>query len=838
LALFRGSGRASKTDVLKRVISRDWKTPEERSELLNQLAGFRDLKADEVVPLLATSDTAVRAFGEYQIKERLDPKSMNAIIVELPRKTSRTQSTILNALVRVRPELAIPHVQRLVSEAERNDLAQRAMEALSALPVHQIGGEFGRFLAHKKADIRHMALVKIAESPALMKDAAIQNTIAGLGDDSDERIRLKVIGLVVQFRPSEAVRWCLQRLSDPSPAVQQAAVRVMGEALARMDESAEAEDQLLALLTDGSEAIRVGVIEIIMKRPDKERIIRKLLVFSKSLMGWVRDRTLATLRNYARDITEPVIRLMSDPDEDVRSMALAVGATLQSRAATPHIIKLLDDPDWWLRMTAAETLGKIGDPRAVPALLAGLDDPDTAMACVEALSRISEAKDQVLVPLAKQLSKDSVELRIETLDGLKRLGDRRVVPLIKLVVEQDPSPAVQRRAAEALSELTGDSRAVERLPDVEDGPSDPTQQELSPIEELLVKARAMGASDLHVVVDSPPSARLHGTLMELEGDAYTEETSRAAIEPILDANRKQRLEAERQLDFCHRIPGHGRYRTNVYIERKGWAASFRVIPNRVPTLPDIGMPSHLADLVNYHQGLVVVAGPSGSGKSTTLAALVNLFNERRRSHILCLEDPIEFVHQPRGCLINQRQVDKHTRSFAAALRGALRQDPDVIVVGDMRDPETVKLAIEASETGHLVIGTMNTTSAPKTIDRLIDAFPPSEQTQIRTMLSDTLKAVISQTLIPNAEGNGRVACFEVLMGTLGVSNLIRDNKTYQLIGQMQIGEHHGHITIDAALTKLLDGRRITAEQAWLKAQNKELFEGRVSPEFLAGLGGA
>ncbi len=833
MALFRGASRDGRNDLLKRVLERDWKTSEEKADLLKKLGGLRDLKADELLPLMSTSDNAVRAFAEYQLQERLDPKSITNILAELPKKTTRTQSALLNALIRARPELSIPHVQRLVSESESADVAQRAMEALSALPVHQVGSEFVRFLSHDRSDIRHMALIKVAEAQSLIGDEGIQTTIANMADDDDDRIRLKVIGLVVQFKPGDAVRLCLERLKDPSPAVQQAAVRVMGDALSRMDESAEAEDQLLALLTDGSETIRAAVIEIIMKRPDKDRILKKLLVFAKNLMGWVRDRTLATLRNYARDITQPIIRLMSDPDEDVRSMALVVGATLEARDATPHIVRLLEDPDWWLRMTAAETLGKIGDPRAIPPLIEAMEDPDTAIACLEALGKMKGYGDQVLVPIAKQLNSSTTEVRVEAVAALRSLGDRRVAPLLELVIKNDPSAMVQRRAAETLSELTGDSRHEERIA-VESEESGVRAGNLYPLEELLVRLREMGGSDLHVVVDSPPVGRLDGELKEMTDTAYTEQSSRAAIEPLLNDEQRRVLDEHKQLDYCHRIPGVGRYRANVYKERKGWAASFRVIPNEVPTLPDLGMPSHLADLVNYHQGLIIVAGPSGSGKSTTLAALVNLFNERKRAHILTLEDPIEFVHQPRGCLINQRQVKKHTRSFHAALRGALRQDPDVIVVGDMRDPETVKLAIEASETGHLVIGTMNTTSAPKTIDRLIDAFPPNEQSQIRTMLSETLKIVICQTLIPNARGSGRVACFEVLMGTLGVSNLIRENKTYQIPGQMQIGEHIGHITVDTALTKLLDSRQITAEQAWLKANKKDLFESRVSPEFLAG----
>ena len=831
MALFR-RGASGKGDTLKRVIAQDWKTKDEQRELLSQLGAHKDVRADELVPLLTAQDATVRSFAEYQLREKLEPKSIAAIIDELPKKTSRTQSQILHTLIRAKPDLAIPHIQRIVLEAVNKDLAIRAMESLSQLPAHQVSSEFVRFLSHKRGEIRHLALVKVGESRDLMADTSVQSAVSDMAEDEEEKIRLQVMEMVSRFSPGDGVRLCLERLKDPSPAVQQQAVRIMGETLQRLDSSAEAEDQLLALLTDGSEAIRTGVIEIIMKRPDKDRILRKLLVFCTSLMGWVRDRTVDTLRNHSADITDSVIRLMSDEDEDVRSMALTVGATLESKEATPHIIRLLDDPDWWLRMTAAETLGNIGDPRAVKPLLDAMKDPDTAMACIEALGRIKDPR--ALPHLAQQLSRSQVEIRMETLEALRAYGDRRVVPLLQEVVTQDPSPAAQVRAAAVIEELTGDSRATDSLVGRVSQTGESVAIDLKPLELLLIKARKMGGSDLHVVVDSPPAVRVHGELIELSDVKYTKESSSEAILALLTPGQRAAVKQHRQLDYCHTIKGDGRYRTNVYVERKGLAASFRVIPNEVPTLQDIGMPSHLADLVNYHQGMIVVAGPSGSGKSTTLAALVNLFNERRRSHVLLLEDPIEFVHMPKGCLINQRQVGKHTTSFSSALRGALRQDPDVIVVGEMRDPETVMLAIEASETGHLVIGTMNTTSAPKTVDRIIDAFPVGEQSQIRTMLSDTLKAVICQTLLPNAEGDGRVACFEVLMGTLGVRNLIRDNKTYQIIGQMQIGESAGHVTVDNALSKLLDGRRITPEQAWLKAQSKEQFEARVSPEFLAG----
>ena len=572
---------------------------------------------------------------------------------------------------------------------------------------------------------------------------------------------------------------------------------------------------------------------MLLKRKDRDRLLRKILLFCKNLVGWVRDRTLASLRVHADELGPDIVRLMGDPDEDVRAMALLLGSTLENREAVPHIVKLLVDPDWWLRMIDAETLGKCGGARAVPALVAALAEPDSTMVCIEALARIRDPK--ALVVVARLLNRPEVEIRIEVLNALKEFADPRCLPLLLRIAEEDPSRAVRDRAgklAEQWSTSLGPTTAGRiRIPEEL---RDAKMREYLPVQTLLVQAREEDASDLHILVDAPPVFRIHGRLIDVAGESVlSSERARALLEALLGPRERDLLQRNKQVDFCHTIPEIGRYRCNVYVERQGLAGAFRVIPNEVPTLDQIGLPSHLADIVNLHQGLVVVAGPSGSGKSTTLAALVNLFNEHRRSHILLLEDPIEYVHAAKGCLINQREVGRHTTSFASALRGALREDPDVIVVGQMRDAETVRLAIDTSETGHLVIGTMNTTSAPKTVDRIVQSFPIAEQQQIRVMLGETLKCVICQQPVPGAEGGGRIALFEVMMGTMGVRMLIRDAKTYQIARQMQIGETKGHVTIDSALSQLLAAGKITAETAWRRAKNRQIFEARLSPEFLA-----
>jgi twitching motility protein PilT len=295
------------------------------------------------------------------------------------------------------------------------------------------------------------------------------------------------------------------------------------------------------------------------------------------------------------------------------------------------------------------------------------------------------------------------------------------------------------------------------------------------------------------------------------------------------------LEQQHQLDFCYYIPQAGRYRGNVFHDHKGYNAVFRVIPEKPPTIQELGLPAHLAEIADYHQGLVLICGPSGSGKSTTMAALVNLFNETRSDHVLMMEDPVEFVHPFKNCLINQREVGSNTRSFARALRAALREDPDVIVIGELRDNESITLALTAAETGHIVLGTLNSTSAPKAIDRILSSFPVGEQPQIRASLSESLKYVIAQRLLPAREGRKQVAAFEVLKGTTNIANMIRDEKTYQIYSAMQIARSQGMQTFDEALKDLVKREQITAETAYMAANKKEEFEPLLSADFLKGL---
>src|SRR2546423_10907090 len=352
---------------------------------------------------------------------------------------------------------------------------------------------------------------------------------------------------------------------------------------------------------------------------------------------------------------------------------------------------------------------------------------------------------------------------------------------------------------------------------------------LGHVDEYLAIGQEAGASDVHLGVNAPPVWRLHGILQPIWPDAAklaSDETAALAEKFLTDA-QKIRLNEHGDADFAY-ANSSGRFRTSVVRQRLGIDLVFRIINTKVRTMDELGLPEHLKLLTRYQNGLILVTGSVGSGKSTTLAALVEQINMERREHIITLEDPIEYVFQPKGCHVTQREVHTHTLSFGAALRGALREDPDVIMVGEMRDLETISLAITASETGHLVLGTLHTGNASRTLDRVLDVFPPDQQEQIRIMVSESLRGVISQQLIPRADGKGRVLALEILTNTPAVANVIREATTYMLPGIIQTGKKQGMQLMDDALVELQGRGLISAEEAYARADQRTEMKARVN----------
>lgn len=342
------------------------------------------------------------------------------------------------------------------------------------------------------------------------------------------------------------------------------------------------------------------------------------------------------------------------------------------------------------------------------------------------------------------------------------------------------------------------------------------------ITELLAFSVQNDASDLHLSTGSPPLIRVDGDVRKLNIPAFDAKDVNALVYDIMNDRQRKEYEENLEVDFSFEVPNLARFRVNAFNQNRGPAAVFRTIPSKILSLDDLGCPDIFRDIANTPRGLVLVTGPTGSGKSTTLAAMVDYINSHKHDHILTIEDPIEFVHENKMCLINQREVHRDTLSFEAALRSALREDPDVILVGEMRDLETIRLAMTAAETGHLVFGTLHTTSAPKTIDRIIDVFPGEEKSMVRSMLSESLRAVISQTLIKKV-GGGRVAAHEIMIGVPAIRNLIREDKIAQMYSAIQTGMSNGMQTMDQCLQNLVNRGMISKQAAMEKAVDKNQF---------------
>jgi twitching motility protein PilT len=345
------------------------------------------------------------------------------------------------------------------------------------------------------------------------------------------------------------------------------------------------------------------------------------------------------------------------------------------------------------------------------------------------------------------------------------------------------------------------------------------------IDQMLRELVTQGASDLHLCVGMPPLMRKDGDIKPLLPDTAALDAAgvSALLRELMPDGRREEFDRRHDTDFAHEIEGVARFRANIFADRKGMGGVFRVIPSAIRSAEDLKLSPHILQLCQLTKGLVLVTGPTGSGKSTTLCALIDYINRHRQDHIITIEDPIEFVHPNKSCLINQREVGTHTESFKSALRAALREDPDILLVGELRDLETIAIAIETAETGHLVFGTLHTTTAASTVDRVVDQFPADRQAQIRVMLSESLRGVIAQTLCRKI-GGGRVAALEVLLVNAAISNLIREGKTFQLPSMMQVGKAHGMVMLNDALFDLVKAKAITREEALLKSVDKANLE--------------
>lgn len=827
MALFSSEAKEN----LKRLANKEFGTAEERDELLARLAAAEDLRARDVTWMLFRPDRAFREAGAKLLQRLRDPETMAVFVAETKAKPDAAFRAAVAILFQLNlpgieaelPKLLAAPAKETKETRESQELARRVV--LEAPVTRATEPLLWQLATSGKGEDRALYLAKVAQGELDERGVARWQKLV---QDPEPEVREKALEVLATRAPMSSIPLFVQQLPLAGYSVQQLLIDALTKAAAT--QPPEFADQLLPLVASGDAATRMAVMKILLGMKDPAAVIKRYIRFTKTLAGFVRDRALESVRAFGNQVIEPTIELLSDPDEELRAAAIAVASAFEDPRLVPATITLLKDPDWWIRIAAAETLGRSKDTRAVEPLIAALADPDVKWAAVEALGHIADPR--ALNALGHMLGDPQANVRIEVMQALRNFQHPQVTQALTQMAKTDPDRAVRMRALDVLEEIgRRDHKPADGA--VRDEALAARSMQGEPrLHTYLISTRNAAASDFHLSVGQPPIIRVAADLVRAQGDAFTAQQTELLLKEILSEQQWALLQNEQQLDFCHYIPQAGRYRANVFIDHRGYNAVFRVIPEKPPTIAELGLPPHLAEIADYHQGLVLVCGPSGSGKSTTLAALVNLFNETRNDHILTMEDPVEFVHPFKNCLINQREVGRHTRSFARALRAALREDPDVIVIGELRDNESVGLALTAAETGHIVLGTLNSTSAPKAIDRLISSFPVDEQPQIRASLSESMKYVIAQRLLPAKEGRKQVAAFEVLKGTTNIANMIRDEKTYQIHSAMQIGKSQGMQTFDEALRDLLRRDQITPEAAYMAAAKKEDFEPFVSPEFL------
>ncbi len=804
----------ARNKLVEKLLVSSWSTSEERDQLCVELR--KSARPGDVTALLGHSDLAVRGAAGDVLVSGADERSAVLLLETAEGKPPHVRSGLFRLFGRF-PE----GVQKQACEGlirERNPVRQR----LGWEAVLNLSG------AHRFTLLERAA----TEGPSMVRQSAVQKLLA-------ERAPAEQIDLILKLardtepRIAQAAMDALARIDDPrvlpvmldrfqhADAVSRQAAATWLEGMAKRA-PVPVRNAMLEALGAGDDGVRRHAIGVILATGEPVDMTLAILQHARTLVGWLRQRILESLKSYGDRVLAPAMSLLNHADEEVRTSALVVAEHFRDPRVIEPVARLLADPDWWIRISACDTLGRLGDARAVPHLVKALEDPECRWAAIDGLAQIGSP--EALRPLVQLLRDPRQEVRLEVLRALARFDDPRLAAVLDQVREKDPSADVRTRAGEVARDLA--ARLGNEATGIEKGTMAVSAASVSrPLDRLLAMVREKGGSDVHITVGEPPMMRVDGRLTRMDSMAPLDESkAREAVYSILEPRQRKALDEIGEIDFCHAIPEVGRYRANAFVQRRGLCANFRVIPNVPPTFADLRIPAHLSELLDYHQGLIVVSGPAGSGKSTTLAAIVNLINETKADHVITLEDPIEFAHPVKNALVNQREVGRHTESFARALRAALREDPDVIVVGEMRDVETVRLALTAAETGHLVVGTLHTVGAVATIDRLIKSFPPDEQAQVRMALSESLKYVVSQQLIPRADGKGRVGVFEVLKGTLSVGNLVRDNKTFQLASMMQIGKRHGMQTRDVALMELVEAKLITPESAWARADKPETFE--------------
>jgi len=811
------------SSTVTRLARSSWADEQERDSLLAELIG-QALAPEDALTLAQHEDPVVAAAGRRLFAARATASAVGALLRMLPEARLAARTGLLEVVRSAPGELlkgVIDDLLRSRDPADRRLGWDTAIELEGALRLHYLGKAV---LAAPPA-MRLKALGLLLEA---RDGAEIKPLLMKLADGDDARVANRALRALSRLHGDDILQLMLGRFATDDPQARAAASEYLKREAAASPELVRR--SVLQGLTHRDRQVRKTAGEILFASGPAETVVREALRYCGGLLGWLRTRVLSGLADGGRPVLDATLELLEHPDESIRFYALTLADSFADPELVEPFCKLLRDPDWWLRITVCDSLARLGDDRAVPELIAVLPDDEVRWAAIDALGRLGSGA--AVQPLIELLGDPREEVRLEVLQGLSRLEDERLVPVLQHARSTDGSLAVRRRATEIIDQLV----VKLGLEDVQGATYLVEQTFELPLQRLLFEARRGGASDLLVAAGEPPQLRIDGELAPGAEAALTAQQVKEMILSILTPAERDALVKRGELDFQYELPDVGRYRGSAFLGQRGWSASYRVIPDAAPTMEKLGLPEPLLDLVSYSQGIVAFCGPAGSGKSHSLAAVVNRFNESRALHVITVEDPIEFVHASKLALVNQREIGLHTQSTATALRAALREDPDVIVIGELRDSESIRLAMQAAETGHLVLTTLHTGTVTQAVDRLVGAFAPDEQEHARSALAETLKFVVCQLLLPRARPPGRVAVFEVLKVTPSIGHLIRKAETHQIVGMMQLGSGIGNRTMDQALLERVEKRDIRPEDAWQHASKQSLFEALCDPAWLAEKG--
>jgi twitching motility protein PilT len=713
-----------------------------------------------------------------------------------------------NAMVRDMPGAAAVVVEALKDNDER--IVCSAITTLAVLCDETL------FLEHIEPFKNTQSLPLVRAIVDALRNYKSNSAIEFLGRKlrlGPNAIRLAVLASLEAIGTDEVVPMLVDALKHPQLVVRNRAAEALSNlATQRKIELART---IIWLLRSRDVNVRRMAVELARKVGDASgELTPKLLRFLRDEDWWVRERVADALVEMAgQNLTRHVVDYLTDESDVVRRYAVGFLKRLKDPRALGALVRTAQsDTDWWTREWAIEAMSELNDPRAVPYIAEILQrDPEVRIACLTSLGAL-RAHDQAGL-VASFLGHPDAETRIEAIKALGAQGDRNVIPYIEPLAT-DLEHRVAMAAQKVLREFDQARIAVEAGGERTHGLLD----------RMLLAMANREADDLIVAATRKPYMKKHGRVQPLIEQTLSADEVRSLIMPNLSAPQQLDLAQLKDVDFSYEVKSAGlRFRAHVFQQRSGPTAIFRVVKQDIRGLETLGAPKIVESFGNFANGLVLVGGPTGSGKSSTLAALIDYINRTSARHVVTLEDPIEVVHLRKQSLLNQREIGTHTKSFAMALRATLRQDPDVILVGEMRDLETVSFAVTAAETGHLVFGTVHTASADTSVDRLINVFPPGQQPQVRSMLAETLRAVVCQHLVRKKE-NGRVLVAEVLINNDAVSNLIRKGKTYQIPSVVTTSREQGMQSMDVELARLVNEGVISLEEGYSKANDKRAFE--------------